>query len=182
MSSCYFFAFYEPAQHAKPHKSCCAIRSCPNLRSGSIFVSFCKQHSGGHGETKILAVAVRENVWEPLKLGLISGYSCPRFLTFRSSVIFLVPRIFSPQGLHGFQNGASFCPPTPRHPSGGEVLDQYLGKGEPLRVWNLTQFRTKTPLIYMPCFGQHPSILLHCLGQRTKCTRSCFKAIYWQLQ
>ena len=26
-------------------------------------------------ENKILAVAVRENVWEPLKLGLISGYS-----------------------------------------------------------------------------------------------------------
>ena len=31
-----------------------------NLRSGSIFVSLC---------------AVRENVWEPVKLGLISGYS-----------------------------------------------------------------------------------------------------------
>ena len=27
------------------------------------------------GKTKISAVAVRENVWEPLKLGLISGYS-----------------------------------------------------------------------------------------------------------
>ena len=35
--------------------------SC-NLRSGSIFVSLWKLHSGG-----------QENVWEPLKLGLISG-------------------------------------------------------------------------------------------------------------
>ena len=34
-----------------------------NLRSGSIFVSLWKSHSG-----------IRENVWEPLKLGLISGY------------------------------------------------------------------------------------------------------------
>ena len=34
-----------------------------NLRSGSIFVLLWKLHS------------VRENVWEPLKLGLISGYS-----------------------------------------------------------------------------------------------------------
>ena len=46
-----------------------------NLRSGSIFVSLWKLHSGGHGETKMLALAVRENVWEPLKLGLISGYT-----------------------------------------------------------------------------------------------------------
>ena len=35
-----------------------------NLRSGSIFVLLWKLHSGGHGE----------NVWELLKLGLISGY------------------------------------------------------------------------------------------------------------
>ena len=48
-----------------------------NLRSGSIFVSHWKLHSGGQGETKMLAVAVRENVWEPLKLGLISGYYYP---------------------------------------------------------------------------------------------------------
>ena len=34
-----------------------------NLRSGSIFVSLWKLHSG-----------VRKNAWEPLKLGLISGY------------------------------------------------------------------------------------------------------------
>ena len=27
-----------------------------------------------------------------------------------------------------------------------------------------------------------PSILLPCLGQRTKCTPCCFKVIYWQLQ
>ena len=47
-------------------------------------------------------------------------------------------------------------PPTPRHPGGGEVVDQYLGISKPLRVWNLTQFRTKTPLIYRPCLGQHP--------------------------
>ena len=52
------------------HKILPNIRS--NLRSGSIFVSLCKYHSGGEGE--ILAVAVRENVWELLKLGLISGY------------------------------------------------------------------------------------------------------------
>ena len=43
-----------------------------NLRSGSIFVSLWKLHSGGQGET-ISAVAVIENVREPLKLGLISG-------------------------------------------------------------------------------------------------------------
>ena len=36
------------------------FHSSSNLRSGSIFVSLC---------------AVRENVWEPVKLGLISGYS-----------------------------------------------------------------------------------------------------------
>ena len=35
--------------------------SC-NLRSGSIFVSLWKLHSGG-----------QENIWKPLKLGLISG-------------------------------------------------------------------------------------------------------------
>ena len=52
------------------HKILPYIRS--NLRSGSIFVSLCKYHSGGEGE--ILAVAVKENVWEQLKLGLISGY------------------------------------------------------------------------------------------------------------
>ena len=52
-----------------------------NLRSGSIFVSLCnKLHSGGQGETKtILAVAVRENVWEPLKLGLILACENSRF-------------------------------------------------------------------------------------------------------
>ena len=44
-----------------------------NMRSASIFLSLWKLHSGGQGET--VAVAVRENVWEPLKLGLISGYS-----------------------------------------------------------------------------------------------------------
>ena len=41
-----------------------------NLRSRSIFVSLWKLHSGGQGET----ITVREYVWEPLKLGLISGY------------------------------------------------------------------------------------------------------------
>ena len=46
------------------------IRS--NLRSSWIFVSLWKYQSGGEGE--ILVVALRENVWEPLKLGLISGY------------------------------------------------------------------------------------------------------------
>ena len=45
-----------------------------NLRSGSIFVSLWELHSSGQDKTKISAVAVRENVWEPLKLGLISGY------------------------------------------------------------------------------------------------------------
>ena len=44
-----------------------------NMRSASIFLSLWKLHSGGQGET--VAVAVRENVWEPLKLGLVSGYS-----------------------------------------------------------------------------------------------------------
>ena len=41
----------------------CGPHSATNLRSGSIFVSLWKLNS------------VRENVWEPLKLGLISGYS-----------------------------------------------------------------------------------------------------------
>ena len=35
-----------------------------NMRSASIFLSLWKLHSGGQGET--VAVAVRENVWEPL--------------------------------------------------------------------------------------------------------------------
>ena len=42
-------------------------------------------------------------------------------------------------------------------------------------------FRTKNPLMHA-LFRTTPSILSHCLGQRTKCTPSCFKAIYWQLQ
>jgi len=47
-----------------------------NLRSRSIFVSLCNNIPAGKAKRKqILAVAVRENVWEPLKLGLISGYS-----------------------------------------------------------------------------------------------------------
>ena len=39
----------------------------------------------GKAKTKIpiLAVAVRENVWEPLKLGLISGY----FLIYKYSLV-----------------------------------------------------------------------------------------------
>ena len=53
-----------------------------SLRSGSIFVSLWKLHSGGQGET----VAVRENVWEPLKLGLISG--CSWLVSFSSFVYF----------------------------------------------------------------------------------------------
>ena len=47
--------------------SCCLRLSLSNLRSGSIFVSLWKLHSGGGSR--------RENAWEPLKLGLISGYS-----------------------------------------------------------------------------------------------------------
>ena len=43
-----------------------------NLRSGSIFVSLCNNIPAGKAKRK--AVAVRENVWEPLKLGLMSGY------------------------------------------------------------------------------------------------------------
>ena len=45
----------------------------------------------------------------------------------------------------------------------GRVLDQYLGMGEPLRVWTPTLFR-KTSSISVPCLGQLPqfyySILL----------------------
>ena len=44
-----------------------------NLRSGSTFVSLWILHSGGQDE------AVRENVWEPLKLGLTSGYSICKY-------------------------------------------------------------------------------------------------------
>ena len=44
----------------------------------------------------------------------------------------------------------------------------------------------KNPFIQVtPCldiFRTTHSLLSHCLGQRTKCTPSCFKAIYWQLQ
>ena len=36
----------------------------------------------------------------------------------------------SSQGLLGFQNGLSFCSPG----EGGELLEQYLGISEPLRV------------------------------------------------
>ena len=47
-----------------------------NLRSGSIFVSLWKFtfRRARRNENRFLAVAVREKVWEPLKLGLISGY------------------------------------------------------------------------------------------------------------
>ena len=45
-----------------------------NLRSGSIFVSLWNNIPVGKAKRKwILAVAVRENIWEPLKLSLISG-------------------------------------------------------------------------------------------------------------
>ena len=56
------------------------ISRASNLRSVPIFVSLWKLHSGGH-------VAVRENVWEPLKLGLISRY---RASCSFSSLFFLV--------------------------------------------------------------------------------------------
>ena len=50
----------------------------PNLRSGSIFVLLRNNILAGKPKRKqILAVAVRENVWEPLKLGLISSYCDP---------------------------------------------------------------------------------------------------------
>ena len=47
-----------------------------NLRSGSIFVSLWKFtfRRARRNQNRFLAVAVREKVWEPLKLGLISGY------------------------------------------------------------------------------------------------------------
>ena len=49
------------------------LKTC-HLRSGSIFVSLCNNIPAGKAKRKpILAVAVRENVWEPLKFGLISG-------------------------------------------------------------------------------------------------------------
>ena len=48
-----------------------------NLRSGSIFVSLCNNNPAGKAKRN-LAVAVRKNVREPLKLGLISwGYDLP---------------------------------------------------------------------------------------------------------
>ena len=60
----------------------------------------------------------------------------------------------SSQGLLGFHNGVSFCPSGG---GGGEgvVLEQYSGVSGPLRVWNLTQFRTKNPLIRALSVGQH---------------------------
>ena len=47
-----------------------------NLRSGSIVVSLWKFtfRRARRNQNRFLAVAVREKVWEPLKLGLISGY------------------------------------------------------------------------------------------------------------
>ena len=117
VSSCYFFAFYEPA------KLCSAC--------------WCKT-------SQILL--------------------CHR--RYRSHLFFLVPRISPfPRDFPVLSVSATSPPP-----GGGEVLD-----------WNLTQFRTKNPLINA-LFRTTPSILLHCLGQRTKCTPSYFKAIYWQLQ
>ena len=50
---------------------CRSLASCRNLRSGSIFVRFENYIPAGMAKRK--EVAVRENVREPLKLGLISG-------------------------------------------------------------------------------------------------------------
>ena len=49
----------------------------------------------------------------------------------------------------------------------GWVIDQYLGIGEPLKVWPWPCLGQNF-LKYIPCLG--PSILLPCLGQRTKWT------------
>ena len=55
---------------------------------------------------------------------------------------------------------------------------QFLGRYS-IETW--PSLGQKNPLINA-LFRTTPSILLHCLGQRTKCTPSYFKAIYWQLQ
>ena len=73
---------------------------------------------------------------------------------------------------------------TVRNPmgEGGRVLDQKLGVGESLRFWNAGPVQDKKITKIHTLFRTTPSILLACLGQMTKWTQSCFKAIYWQLQ
>ena len=52
------------------------------------------------------------------------------------------------------------------------VLDQYLGIGEPLRVWTLTLVRKKKILRYTPCSDRLTRNYKSCLGQITL-TRNC---------
>ena len=57
------------------------------------------------------------------------------------------------------------------------IIDQYLDRGEPLRIWDPNPFYDKTIPKMHTLFITTPSILLLCLRQRTKCTPFCFKAI-----
>ena len=59
---------------------------------------------------------------------------------------------------------------------GEGVLVQYLGIGEPLRVWNPNPFRTKNSKIHA-LFRTTNLVLLPFLGQRTKCTPCSFVGI-----
>ena len=100
-----------------------------------------------------------------------------------SRVIFLVPRVSPlPKGFSVSKMVSVSAPSGGGGGGGGEgVLYQNFVISEPLRVRNLTQFRTKNPSIHA-LLRITLSIQLHRLGQRTESMPSCFKAIYWQLQ
>ena len=57
------------------------------------------------------------------------------------------------------------------------IIDQYLDRGEPLSIWDPDPFYDKKIPKTHTLFITTPSILVPCLGQRTKCTPLCFKAI-----